>query len=85
MCTYDVRTYILGQFMKKGIEIDTKKKILIYPDGHDPVPVTEDFAMAGKKCWKAMNYGQQGEGLIQGDILDYLMDNLLETRFPNLY
>ena len=75
-----VPTIYIGQFMKKGIEIDTQKKILIYPDDRDPVPVTEDFAMAGKKCWKAMNYGQQGEGLIQGDILDYLMDNLLEKK-----
>ena len=75
-----VPTIYIGQFMKKGIEIDTRKKILIYPDGRNPVPVTKNFAMAGKKCWKVMNYGQQGEGLIHGDILDYLMDNLLETK-----
>ena len=66
--------------MNKGIEIDTQKKLLIYPDGRNPVPVIEDFAMAGKTCWKAMNYGNQGEGLIEGNILDYVMGNILETK-----
>ena len=67
--------------MNRGIEIDERKKILIYPDDRSPVPVIEDFVMAGKMCCrKTMNYGYQGEGLIQGDILDYLMDNLLETN-----
>jgi len=28
-----------------------------------------------------MNYGNQGEGLIQGDILDYVMENILETDY----
>ena len=65
--------------MKKGIEIDTQKNVLIYPDDHDPVPVIEDFVMAGRKCWKSMNYGNQGEGFIQGDILDYVMKNILST------
>ena len=63
--------------MKKGIEIDTQKNMLIYPDGRDSVPVIEDFAMAGRKCWKAMNYGNQGAGLIQGDILNYVTENIL--------
>ena len=66
--------------MKKGIEIDTEKKMLIYQDGHDPVPVIKDFTMAGKVCWKSMNYGNQGEGLIQGHILDYAMRSILETE-----
>ena len=38
--------------MKKGVEIDTRKKILIYPDGRNPVPVNEDHAMAGKVAGK---------------------------------
>ena len=66
--------------MRRGIEIDAQKKMLIYSDGRDPVPVTKDFAMAGKECWKSMNYGNQGEGLIQGDILDYVVENILETN-----
>ena len=66
-----------GQFMKKGINIDTQRKMLIYPDGQDPVPVTRDSSMTGKWCWKAENYGFQGEGLIDGDILDYFVPNIL--------
>jgi len=77
--TYICIYKLIGQFMRSGIEIDTQKKMLLYPDGRDPVPVTKDFVMAGKQCWKSMNYGSQGEGLIQGDILDYVMENILET------
>ena len=44
------------------------------------MPVNEDHAMAGKACWKSMNYGNQVEGLIQGSILDYMMENILETK-----
>ena len=68
--------------MKKGIEIDAQKNMLIYPDGRNPVPVIEDFVMAGRKCWKAMNYGNQGEGLIQGDILNYVTENILSIPKP---
>jgi len=67
--------------MRRGIEIDAQKKMLIYSDGCDPVPVTKDFAMVGKECWKSLNYGSQREGLIQGDILDYVVKNILETSF----
>ena len=41
-------------------------------DGHNPVLVTKDTAMTGKQCWKALNYGHQGEGLIKGNILDHV-------------
>jgi len=35
-----------------------------------------------KPCWKAMNNGIQGEGLIKGNILDYIMvSNILEDDF----
>ena len=65
--------------MKKGINIDSKKEILVYSDGRDPVPVTRDFVMTGKWCCKANNYGHQGEGLIEGDILDYVVPNVLQS------
>jgi len=67
--------------MVKGMAIDPVKKILTYPDGRDPVPVEMDNVMTGKKCWKAMNPGYQGEGLIKGSILDYMVSNLLEDDF----
>ena len=63
--------------MKRGIDIDSQKELLIYYDGRDPVPVTRDSAMTGMLCWKANNYGRQGEGLIEGDILDYVVPSIL--------
>ena len=72
---------LLGQLMVKGMEIDPIKKILVYPDNRDPVPVETDNAMTGKTCWKAMNPGRQGEGLIKGSILDYMVSSLLEDDF----
>ena len=65
--------------MKKGVNIDTKREMLIFSDGRDPVPVGRDSVMTGKWCWKANNYGNQGEGLIEGDILDYLVANILDV------
>ena len=73
--------YISGQFMVKGMAIDSMKKILTYPDGRDPVPVEKDDVMTGKTCWKAMNPGYQGEGLIKGFVLDYMVSNLLADDF----
>ena len=67
--------------MVKEMVIDPIKKILTYPDGHDPVPVEKDDVMTGKRCWKAMNPGHQGEGLIKGSVLDYMVSNLLEDDF----
>ena len=70
--------------MIKGVDIDSQKQLLIYPDNHDPVPVTTDTKMTGdsnKPCWKAMNNGIQGEGLIKGNILDYVVSNILEDDF----
>ena len=69
----------IGQFMKKGINVDTQKEMLIYSDGRDPVPVVKDSAMTGRLCWKAKNYGNQGEGLIDGEILDYVVPNILDV------
>ena len=70
-----------GQFMVKGMAVDPIKKILTYPDNRDPIPVEIDNVMTGKTCWKAMNPGHQGEGLIQGSILNYMVSSLLEDDF----
>lgn len=74
----------VGQFMIKGLDIDNQRKMLIYPDGRNPVPVTNDTKMIGdsdKPCWKAMNNGIQGEGLIRGNILDYMVSSIVEDDF----
>ena len=33
-----------------------------------------------KQCWKVANYGNQGEGLIQGNILDYMVPHILNKK-----
>ena len=63
------------------MSVDPVKKILTYPDSHDPVVVELDNVMTGKTCWKAMNPAHQGEGLIEGDVLDYLVSTLLQDDF----
>jgi len=67
--------------MVKGMAIDPMKKMLIYPDNHNPVTVEMNYVMTDKRCWKAMNPGYQGEGLIKGSVLDYMVSNLLEDDF----
>jgi len=69
--------------MVKGVAVDPIKKMLTHPDmySHDPVAVELDDVMTGKTCWKAMNPGNQGEGLIEGNILDYMVSTLLIDDF----
>ena len=33
--------------MTKGLDIDSQRKMMIYPDGHDTAPVTKDTKMIG--------------------------------------
>ena len=73
----------VGQFLRKGVNIDTKKSLLTFSDGRDPVPVMRDTSMTGNSeqwCWKAMNYGNQGEGLLQGKVLDYVVADILDKN-----
>ena len=42
--------YFPGQFMVKGMAIDPIRKMLTYPDNHDPAVVEMDKLMTGKKC-----------------------------------
>jgi len=67
--------------MVKGILVDPIKKILTYPDSHDPVAVELDNVITGKTCWKAMNIGHQGKELIEGNFLDYVVSGLLKSDF----
>ena len=72
---------ITGQFIKPGIEIDTQREILMFSDDRLPVPVIKNSSInndSNRQCWKAANYGNQGEGLVQGKILDYLVPHILD-------
>ena len=74
--------------MAKGIVVDQMKQILIRPD-HPPVPVrlhhiwdyTHSNTDQLPSCWLVVNDGIQGEGLIDGNILDYVVDDLLQEQF----
>ena len=73
--------------MRKGVTIDKVKQILIRPD-HPPVPVMlgttwNERAVSNHTtlCWHAMNYGSQGEGLIKGNVLDYLVNSVEQNDF----
>jgi len=77
------KSYLIGQFIKTGIDIDTQREILIFSDDRLPLPVISDLSMTGdrnKQCWKVANYGNQGEGLIQGNILDYMVPHILNKK-----
>jgi len=65
--------------MVNGMSVDQRKKILTYPDSHDPVAVELDNVMTGKTCWKVTNPGRQGEGLVKGNFLDYVVSSLLKA------
>ena len=79
-----------GQFFRKGVDIDETRKILIMPD-KEPVPVMrrpvwsfmERETADDQLCWTAMNPGYQGEGLIDGTYLDYLVDDVMATDFKS--
>ena len=79
-----VSSFYTGQFIAKDIEIDTTKRLLIRP-GLEPVPVkpSKNWNSSGK-CWVAKSTGDQGEGLIKGNIYDYIVDIIESTQMPSI-
>ena len=79
---------LIGQFFRKEVEVDTVRKFLILP-GKEPVPVMrrpvwsfmEREVVDDQLCWTAMNPGYQGQGLIDGTYLDYLVEDVFFTDF----
>ena len=71
--------------MNKDITVDPIKQILIRP-GFEAVPVMKEkkwqySEKASGECWKVMNVGHQGERLIEGTILDYIVDDIKQRKF----
>ena len=73
--------------MTKGVTIDRVKEILIRPD-HPPVPVTlgniwnyNTLSNDTTPCWHAKNHGTQGDGLIEGNVLDYIVNSVEQKEF----
>lgn len=79
-----------GQFFRKGVEVDEIRKLLFLPN-KPPIPVEwkpawkymeKDANMTNvQHCWTAMNPGNQGKGLIDGDYVDYLVEDVLSSGF----
>ena len=73
-----------GQFFRSKVKIDRVSKILLLPN-KEPVPLMrrpvwsfmEREQKVDQLCWTAMNYGYQGEGLIEGTYFDYLVNDVL--------
>ena len=72
--------------MNKGIAVDPIRGILIRP-GFEAIPVVKDQKWqytgedASSECWRVMNVGHQGENLIEGTILDYIVENINQRKF----
>ena len=77
-----------GQFYRNGVVVDEVRKLLLIPN-KAPVPVQwksigkymERHYDNGEYCWASMNPGLQGKGLIEGDYLDYLVEDVLSSGF----
>ena len=83
--------YFTGQFLRKGIVVDEVRKLLLMPN-KAPVPVErkpvwkyleqwDKDANNMQYCWAAGNPGLQGEMLIDGHYLDYVVEDLLSFGF----
>ena len=72
--------------MNKGIAVDPITGILICP-GFDAIPVVKHQKWqytkeeASSECWRVMDVGHQGEKLIEGTILDYIVENINQRKF----
>ena len=82
---------LLGQFFCPGHTVDITRKLLMFPSHKEPIPVVRrpiwSFMESRKTgehshfCWMTMNNGYQGEGIIDGTYLDYVVSSL--TTIPD--
>ena len=82
---------LLGQFFCPGHTIDITRKLLMFPSHREPIPVVRrpiwsfmerrKTGQSSHFCWMTMNNGYQGEGIIDGTYLDYVVSSL--TTIPD--
>ena len=64
--------------------MDTEKRLLVLPN-RPPVPVTSKESHPElhhkTQCWQPTTPGYQGQGLLEGDYLEYAVDSLFATNF----
>ena len=87
---------LIGQFYRQGVEIDEVHKMLIIPH-KEPISIMQRpiwSFMERKKnrssiddnfCWTTMNIGYQGDGLIDGHYIDYIVHDVLSVDFFQVY
>ena len=84
---------LIGQFFREGVEIDEVRKMLIIPH-KEPVPIMrkpiwsfmereKNTSSIDNFCWTTMNIGYQGNGLIDGHYVDYIVHDVLSVAFKS--
>ena len=73
-----------GQFFSKGTRIDQGKRRLLLPS-RSPIPVVLEDPKPEvhhkSQCWRLQTPGYQGEGLIEGDYTEYVVDSVFASDF----
>ena len=73
-----------GQFFNKGTKVDKVNKLLVLPN-RPPIPVTLEAAKREvhhkTDCWHPVTLGYQGQGLLEGECLDYVVDSVFATEY----
>ena len=77
-----------GQFLREGIRIDEERSLLILP--HKP-PVQmkqrhvwkfmEREVADDQLCWTSAQHANQGENVIEGTYMDYVVEDVYSTEF----
>ena len=73
-----------GQFFNKGTRIDQEKRQLVLPS-RSPIPVILEDPKPEvhhkSPCWRPQTHGYQGEGLIEGEYAEYVVDSVFAGDF----
>ena len=79
---------LLGQFFCPGHTVDTTHKLLMFPSRKEPILVVccpilslTERRKTDQHSWMTMNNGYQGEGIVDGTYLDYVVSSL--TTIPD--
>ena len=73
---------ILGQFMGKEIKMDTEYNMMKIGD-LKPIQVVKapawHFLGSNEECWYGKSTNNQGGGVIEGNYMDYVIEELLPS------
>ena len=82
---------LLGQLFCPGHTVDIIRKLLMFSSQKEPIPFVRcpiwsfmerrKTGQHSRFCWMTMNNGYQGEGIVDGTYLDYVVSSL--TTIPD--